>query len=251
MYQIPGLKKFPGLKHAISTVKDGNMANVILGNDLEPKRVLNNRICFLKKTGFDIDKTVCMWVIHGNDVVKAERNMAGISVRDREYAVKCDGLITNKKGLNLFLLVADCIPLVFFDPVRKVLGILHVSRINVEKHIIKNLIDMMKSDFGTISENILIGIGPSAKKETFKFENLDKLNITFWKKFITKNKDGKFGVDLTGLSKKLLIDSGIRPENISDCEVDTISDERFFSHYRDVKAGREDQGRFALVAGIK
>src|SRR4030042_5177840 len=112
MYQIPGLLKYPNLFHAFSTKKDGNMANVINGKRLNVKNVLTDRHNFLLKVGIDIDKCVCMRVNHKDGIIEADASLAGISMRDYKKTIKTDGFITNKKKLYLFLLIADCLPII-------------------------------------------------------------------------------------------------------------------------------------------
>ena len=250
MYKIPELISFPNLEHTFSDITDGNMANMILGKQMDEKEVLKNREILLKNSGFDINQTVYMWVRHGNEVLVADLKLAGKSMRDKNFAVQSDGIITNKKGLNLFLLIGDCVPVVFFDPKKKVLGVLHVSRKNVTG-VVQVMIKKLRVEFGVNLNNLSVGIGPAARRDTFIFENLSRLNKLVWEPFIEETIDHKFKIDLVGFCRKQLHIEGVIQENIFDCGIDTISDKRFFSHYRDFKNGVEDNGRFACVVGLR
>src|SRR3989344_8433308 len=125
MYQIPELLKFPNLFHAFSTKAEGNMANSILGKVQDFTIVLPNREKFLSRVGVNLEDTVCMWVQHSDEIVVAKRIDAGKSVKNPNFAVKVDGMVTNESHLCPFLLIADCLPVIFYDSERQVVGLMH------------------------------------------------------------------------------------------------------------------------------
>ena len=80
MYQISGLLRFPKLFHAFSTKDDGNMANSILGKTYNFDQVVKNRRKFLEKIDTSVDASICMWVMHGDEVKVADREKAAESM---------------------------------------------------------------------------------------------------------------------------------------------------------------------------
>jgi len=251
MHQIPQLLKYKNLIHHFSEKSDGNMANSINGVICDFDKVLKNRKKFLKKIKVDINSTVCMWVTHSDEIIESPKEKMGASMKDYKKAVKVDGLITNKKGTYLFLLIADCLPIVIYDPVKEVLALIHAGWKGVDLEIVKKAIYQFKSKYNSKTENIVVGIGPCAKKESFVKENPSQKDDPRWKSFMEKMDGEKYRVDLVGFTKKQLIDSGIKPENIFDSGIDTVKDERFFSHYREHGLPLSKQGRFACVVGLK
>jgi hypothetical protein len=146
---------------------------------------------------------------------------------------------------------ADCTPIIFFDPVKESLGFVHTGWKAADMNIVSKANKRLSNLFGTKPKNLIVGIGPSARKDSFIKENPSQKDDPKWKGFI-ENVDGeRFKVDFVGLGRKQLIEAGVLEKNIFDCEIDTFSEERFFSHARDGKLPINKQGRFACVVGLK
>lgn len=258
MYQIPELLKFPKLFHAFSTVPDGNMANSILGRLQNFEQVVKNREKFLSGLGIPVDSCICVWVQHKDQVKAADRKLAGKSMRDFNFAAKVDGLITNEKNLYLFLLIADCLPIIAYDPKKQVVGIVHAGWTGVDLNIVGKVVKTLRKEFRSEPRDLIVGIGPCARKESYIKENPSQRSDPKWQPFIEKFEGDSiatlqnlYKVDFVGLCKKQMLDAGISEKNIFDCEIDTVKDKRFFSHYRDKNLPIEEQGRFACVVGVK
>jgi len=251
VYQIPELLKYPKLIHCFSTKEDGNMANDILGNILNTSEVISNRERFLSKNKIDMEDVVCLWVQHGHDVVVADDRTAGDSMRDYNHAVKADGIITNEEGLSLFLLVADCLPVIIFDPLKEVVGLVHVGWKGADINIAGKAVEKMISEYRIDPKDMIVGFGPAAREDSFIKEKPSQDTDPKWKPFLEKIDGGKYKVDFVGLCKRQLQDVGILESNIFDCGIDTVKDKRFFSHVREGKLPVDKQGRFACIVGLK
>lgn len=285
MFQISELLKYDRLLHIFSQKSDGNMANSINGVVYDFPNVIENRRKFFKRIGVDINKTACIWGVHGDNILEPRKDCIGVSMVDYKKAVKCDGLITDKKGVFLFLLIADCIPLIIFDPVKEAIGLIHAGWRGVDLEIAKKGVGKFKLKYKSKTEDIIVAIGPCAQKESFIKDNPEQLNDPRWRDFITpveyrypesstchpefisgsktdkilnqvqhdkcNNFEKLYNIDLVGFTKKQLIDAGIKKKNIIDCGIDTVKDKRFFSHVRDCSNHISRQGRFACVVGLK
>jgi polyphenol oxidase len=75
---------------------------------------------------------------------------------------ECDALITNRTGIALSVMVADCVPILIFDPIEKAIGIVHAGWRGTANAIVQRTIEKMKKEFNTATKNILASIGPSA-----------------------------------------------------------------------------------------
>ena len=250
MYRIPQLSKYPKLFHVISDKGDGNMANAINGVIYDFDIVRKNRERFLRKVGVDIDKTTCMWVTHSDDIIEAPVEKLGISMKDYEHAVKVDGLITNKKGIYLFLLVADCLPIIIYDPVKEVVALVHAGWKGVDLEIAKKAVEKFRLLYKSDPKDLVVGIGPCVYKESFIKENPSQKDDTRWQNYLEEIEDNKYKVDLVGFTKQQLVDSEVAHENIFESGIDTAVDERFFSHVWEGNLPISQQGRFACVVGI-
>lgn len=226
------------------------MANSINGVICNFDEVLLNRKRFLKKVGVDINKTVCMRVTHGDEITEADSKTAGVSMTDYRKVVKVDGLITNKKGLYLFLLIADCLPIIIYDPVKKAIALVHAGWKGVDLDIAGKAILQFKSKFKSKPKDLIVGIGPFVHKESFIKEDPFQKNDLRWRDFMVRIKGDMYEVDLVDFAKKQLIESGVLKENIFESGINTAKDGRFFSHVRDGNLPIGQQGRFACIVGL-
>lgn len=250
MYQISELLKFTKLFHSFSEKSDGNMGNAISGKIYKFDQVVKCRKKFLRKINVSLTRCVCMWVMHGDEMKTVEDRDVGKSMLDREVALRLDGLITNRKGIYLFLNIADCLPIILYDPIKEVVGLIHAGWKGVDLEIVKKALRKIQDGFGSSISDIVVGIGPCARKENFIKENPDQKDDPRWQPFL--NKVGVYHeVDLVGFVKKQLADAGVLENSIFDCGIDTVKDERFFSHVREKDLPLVKQGRFACLVGLK
>jgi polyphenol oxidase len=165
--------------------------------------------------------------------------------------------MTNEKGIYLFLLVADCLPVILYDQKIQVVAMVHAGWKGVDLEIARKAVEKLQNIYGSKPKDVVVGIGPRAHKVSFIKENPAQKDDPRWKDFIDRvrpcqyGKGGFYKVDLLGFTKKQLMDAGILQRNIYVSDVDTVKDKRFFSHVREGNLAIEKQGRFACVVGIK
>jgi len=251
MFQIPELLKYENLFHTFSEVSDGNMANFINGKSYNRIKVMQNRRKFFKEIKIPIDRTVCMCVEHGDDIVEADEALAGESMRNYQKAVKTDALFTNKQGLYLFLLIADCLPVIIYDPKKNALALVHAGWKGVDLEIAKKSIEKMMEYYMSDAKDLVVGIGPCVYKKSFIKSNPAQKDYPKWKGFIKKAHGSNYNIDLVGFTKDQLKKAGVLTGNIFESGIDTASDERFFSHVRNSQNHISRQGRFACIVGLK
>lgn len=250
MYQIPKLKKYKNLFHAFSTVEDGNMSFKFEEEDVIRKK----RKAFLKKCSIDPQKVASAYLVHETTVETVKDEWWGDSLLYWDKAPRIDGLLTNKKGHFVSLLVADCLPIILFDTKTRALGIVHAGWKGVENKIVQTALDKMNKEYGTHMSDLVVAIGPHIQSDSYRFEEVvqkEKDRFPLWKKYLTDNSDGTTSIDLTSFTKDQLIEKGVLSENIIVSDVDTGKDTEFFSHYRDTREKHGDRGRFMCVVGIR
>jgi hypothetical protein len=72
-----------------------------------------------------------------------------------------DAMVTSRPGVALATLVADCAPVVLFDPVRRAIGTAHCGRLGAVRGTLPATVDAMRSSFGTRPADLRVGIGPA------------------------------------------------------------------------------------------
>lgn len=246
MYQIAKLQKFSGLVHGFSTKADGNMS-FKFG---KKKEVVKNRSKFLSKLGIKPNSCVALVTQHEDKIVVAGRSLAGMGIKNPKSAIAADGLITKEKNLYLFLLVADCLPIILYDPKEEILGIIHAGWRSTKLKIALKAVNKFKTKFNCGSSNICAAIGPAIHKESYKFKNPIQKKSRAWKPYLHDLPSAETAIDLVGYTKKQLEDAGVLVSNIFISNKDTARSKEFYSNYQDTRANPENQGRFACVLGL-
>lgn len=134
------------------------------GDAAEPVR--ENRRRMFEALGTTPEHSLTSWLVHGNTVrVLDAGQLAGKPDSDDVHA---DAMITRARGLALTLRFADCVPVVFHDPARGVIGIAHAGWLGIENGVLGETVRAMSSAFGSHPAHIQAGIGPSIGPERFE-----------------------------------------------------------------------------------
>ena len=83
---------------------------------------------------------------------------------------KTDGLVTNKKDLILATTNADCILLIFFDPVKKVIANTHSGWKGTLQEISVKTVQKMQAEYGSNPKDIIVCFCPSIRKCHFEVD---------------------------------------------------------------------------------
>ncbi len=170
-------------------------------------------------------------------------------------APEADAIVTNVPGLRIGILTADCTPLLFCDPVAKVVGAAHSGWKGALNGVSQDTIDKMES-LGASRDRILVAIGPTISQANYEVgsefednfiqaspENAD---------FFTQGPNGKAHFDLPGYIAYRLEKSGINKKNVENLNICTYSnDSLFFSYRRTVHQNLADYGRQISAIGLK
>ena len=160
---------------------------------------------------------------------------------------KTDGLITNKKDIALATTNADCILLLFFDPVNKVIANVHSGWRGTIQRISVKTVQKVVNKFNCKPENIICCICPSIRKCHFEVENDVKeifekefkdLKIEQNNDIMEKQKDKeKWNIDTVLINKILLKQEGLKQENIIDSGICSVCNSDLIHSYRVERQG--------------
>jgi len=185
---------------------------------------------FFHELGLFPDNLVMVKQVHGSTIVVAERP-------DPELLeTPADGLITRVPGLVLGIRTADCVPVFFWDPVRKVAGIVHGGWKGVKDGIIAQMLKIFEKKCGTKMRDLRVAIGPSIRKCCYE---VGKEFLGYFPGFY-HGKDAAVGnLDLVGVIKSRLLKRGILESHVDDTGLCTVCENRNFFSYRMEKQTRE------------
>lgn len=157
----------------------------------------------------------------------------------------CDALITNVKEIALMVSVADCVPILLFDPLQRAIGVIHAGWRGTVAAITRKTIEMMVSEYRTKPENLLIFVGPAAG--VCCYEVGEEVAQMFRNDVIVR-KGGKTYIDLKKENGSQLCHMGVKEDNIEKNEYCTICESTLFYSYR--REGRKT-GRMLAIICIK
>lgn len=169
---------------------------------------------------------------------------------------KTDGLITNQKNIMLATTNADCILLLFFDPVKKVIANTHSGWRGTLQRISVETIKKMKKEFNCNPEDILCCICPSIGKCHFEVEK--ELKESFKKEFQDLESideiieqtvaNQKWNIDTIKINQKILQKEGLKPENIIDSKICSVCHSDLIHSYR---VEKQDYGLNTALIELK
>lgn len=164
-----------------------------------------------------------------------------------EECKKIDGLITNKSNLILTTTNADCILLLFFDPVTKTIANVHSGWKGTLQRISVKTVKKMVKEFDCKPENIICCICPSIRKCHFEVDEdvkdlfekeFQDLQISKVEEIMKKQKDlEKWNIDTVLINKILLEQIGLKQENIIDSGICSVCNSEVIHSYRVEKQG--------------
>ncbi len=148
-----------------------------------------------------------------------------------------DGLISDRERVLLAVLVADCVPLLLYDPVQQMIGAMHCGWRPIVGGIVRRAVEVFTDRFGSNPADIMAVMGPSAGQCCYEIgcdvaERLEPSSVV--------ERGGRQYADLRAELCARLTDTGVTRSNIeifSDCTI--CGEDLYFSYRRDgVNSGR-------------
>lgn len=138
-----------------------------------------------------------------------------------------DGLATNKPNIMLSTTNADCILLLFFDPIKKVIANTHSGWKGTLQRISVETVKKMQKQYNSNPEDIICCICPSIRKCHFEVEQdvKDMFENEFKElKGIIKETapNKKWHIDTVQINKDILKNAGLKEENIIDSGICSV-----------------------------
>ncbi len=147
---------------------------------------------------------------HTDDIVF----LSSYDMIEKEFVA--DSIITNLKNVAVAVKTADCVPLLIADRKKRFVGAVHAGWMGTVKNIAGKTFEKIQEIFSVNSDDIFIAIGPSicgncyVVKDDVMSEFKKNIDFSFYKQI----DDSHFKIDLKDINKRLLIQSGIKEENI-------------------------------------
>ena len=252
-FAAAGLTDLPGVRHAFfgrpGGVSEGIYAslNVGYGSNDAPDAVAENRRRAMAALGHAADALVTVYQVHSPTVVRADRPWAHAA------APRADAMVTDRPGVVLGIMTADCAPVLFADAEAGVVGAAHAGWRGALGGVIQATVAAMQ-ELGARPAAIRAAVGPAIGPASYEvgpefptpFHAADPANARF---FRPAARPGHWMFDLPGYALSVL--HGLGLAQAERLEADTLADpESFFSYRRACLAGEPDYGRLLSAIAL-
>lgn len=248
--QAPSFSQLPGISHGFSGRQGGVSEGIFASLNCGPgsgdllEHVIENRARVLKALGGE--KLLTLYQIHSPNAV--------IATEPWEQGLQADAMATDKPGLALGILTADCAPVLFADSNARIIGAAHAGWKGALTGVIDSVLEKMES-LGADRRRISAAIGPCISQTNYevgpefiaRFAEAAADNTRF---FVPSDKPDHWRFDLEGYAVHRLREAGVA--NIEPLSVCTYAREsEFFSFRRATHRKEKDYGRQVSAIVLK
>jgi YfiH family protein len=256
---VPAFSAQEALAHGFSTrvggvsqcYRPGDL-NLGFTKDDEPARVAENRRRFLQSIGADrFERFGLLRQIHSPNLLVIASEDEGVRDFTLPATGSGDALMTNVPGMLLTVQVADCIPVLLFDPKKRAVAAIHAGWRGTVARIAQLTAAAMCSRYGSDPGDILAAIGPGIGPHSYAVS--EDLRSEFASAFayaddLFQQRGSQLYLDLWRCNQLQLLDAGLQAGNVHLLGLDTATNtDRFFSH----RAEKGFTGRMMAAIGLR
>lgn len=246
-----------GLRHGV-TGKSGGVSeapftslNLALHVGDRPKDVLENRRRLCALLGYPLQKLTTAQQTHEDHVVAVGPAEIGCGAGSYADALAhTDAIMTNLPGVPLLLCIADCVPVIVYDPVKQAVAVIHDGWRGTVHRLAAKTVFAMRLAYGSDPKDLLAYVGPSISRSHYQVSEdtamaFRRLGPDY--AACAGETDGVWSVDLWQANRLLLLEAGLAPDHVEVTTSCAFSEaDKFFSYRRDGgHTGR--MGAFAVL----
>ncbi len=210
----------------------------------EKLRVRENRQRSFEAFGRSLASIFDVWQVHSAEAVCAEA-----PINPDTDLTQADIILTDRPEVTLYMRFADCVPVLFHDPVKGVIGIAHAGWLGTVRGAARAAVEAMQKRYGSRPADILAGIGPSIGPDHYEIgpDVIEQVMITFGKQSeqLIETHEGRTHLDLWTANRLQLQDAGVEQiEMAGVCTACSLDD--WFSH----RAEKGRTGRFGALMAL-
>jgi YfiH family protein len=248
-FQFKILSRDGKVEHFVSTrigPSPQRSFNLSLQKGLNKKRGNENRQALSNSLTVPWTHITTVKQVHGNQIKvmsQSHGKQAGHRSELDEHE-EADALVTDRQGLCIMILTADCVPILLYDPTQKVVGAVHAGWKGTLLNIAGKAVEVFADHFHSKPEDIMAGIGPSIGPCCFEVgpEVCQQFSKSHGSAHIIPGTNGgKEKIDLWGANATQLMDAGVLESHIEHANLCTCHHTDTFFSYR---CGADKTGRF-------
>ena len=186
-----------------------------------------------------------VWQVHGKTMLTADQPRP-----QNQKHQPADGIFTDNPEVTLLMRFADCVPLVYYDPRKHVVGLVHAGWQGTLQQIAAEGVRLLQEKYNSNPKDVIVGIGPSICGECYQVrEDVYQQFLSAFgqdaNEFFTRRESGLY-LDLWAANIYTLKQAGVRQiENAGLCTAEHVDE---WYSYRKEKGVT---GRFGVVIALK
>ena len=271
---FPVFEQFPFIRHGFSTrlggVSEGIYAtmNLSYSRGDDAKCVTKNYERISESIGVDSHSLVASDQVHKTNLKRVGKSDCGKGIYKRRDYSEIDGIYTNEPGVTLVTSYADCVPLLFVDPVKKVIAASHAGWRGTIEKIGPKTVKTMIREYQCDKKDIIVVIGPSICQDCYevskdvadqfkaaideaRHEEMIPNQIDYFKnmkKDLSFANKEKYQLNLWKANEYFLLEEGLDPKNVVISSVCTCCNADLFHSHRASKGQRGGLCAFLEIA---
>jgi len=277
--RFPKLSEFREVEHFFTTRAGGVSKDqfsslnfsISLGDSAENVHENFNRCA--QGLGICVDDITGTIQTHTTNILRITQKEKGMAVTRKATYHDIDGLVTNERGIALAAYAADCVPLFFYDPVHRAVGIAHSGWRGTAADMAGCMVKRMKDEFDTDPAELVAAIAPSICRKCYEVDEpvakafREKLGDTIEERLLIRDaviypmasenglhdilensiNEGRYQLDLWLSNLILMMRSGIKLENIDITDLCTAHNPKLLFSHRASAGKRGNLGAFICL----
>ncbi|MDD3340413.1 MAG: peptidoglycan editing factor PgeF [Lachnospiraceae bacterium] len=247
----PALEQTGLVRHGFSTrlggVSKGYLSsmNLSFGRGDDPENVQENFRRFAHAIGVPYESIVLSDQTHTTSVRVVTAEDLGHGLTRKKEFFDVDGFVTNVPGVTLSTFFADCVPLYFVDPVHKAIGLSHSGWRGTADKMGKVTVETMTARYGTSPSDVIAAIGPSICQDCYEVS--EDVALRFPAECLIAKGDGKYQLDLWLANRLVMLEAGVKAENIHMPNLCTCCNPEYLYSHRASNGKRGNLGAFLML----
>lgn len=227
--------KFPKIIHGSTSKSYGILR---YGDAVNHDQVLADRVVLVESLGVDPLKCHLVNQVHDKTVYKLIDNEPGTLDLGDNQLPRADALITSRLNQALIVRTADCVPIFFYAPKEGVVAVAHAGWQGTSKKIAQEIIKCFNTEYDIDSKSIICAIGPSICGACYDVSTTKDGRIELFDELARSNSaivrrlNKTITLDLPLANQTLLLEMGVRPENIELSGICTFEQNDDWASYR-------------------